>query len=422
MLVVEDGPVGGGMQPWNGVLFPSAASDWRGDTLTAAVARSVPAIGRWLGLVPGQAMQMPLQAVQGDVPLPQTPLSLVSPDPEHSLPWIVGQTISDWLIHGNAISLVTSRDSTTGLPRTWSWVPAQTVGVRKDTGGPTRYYVGGVEVPTRDVMHVQRGAQEGAPYVGIGIVEEFSRTVRRAVAQEVYEADVLTGAAVPSVAVISPNADPSERETELATQAWADRYGGPRRRPGIFPKGTTVTPLSWSPADSELSEARKMSLTDAANFLNIDGYWLGATSPGYSYKSPGPMYLNLIRQTVGPILVQIEAAWSSTLLPAGVAARFERFAAMRDDMGTTVQWVRAGIEANILTLEEGRGFLGLTGQAPADLVARHSPGSRAAAEVAQKVYLAFTAGVLTVEEARQMIEDAGATLGDTPPAPTKTEE
>ena len=55
---------------------------------------------------------------------------------------------------------------------------------------------------------------------------------------------------------------------------------------------------------------------------------------------------------------------------------------------------------------------------PAELrTIEHDTRSLSAAEVSQKVYLAVNAGVLTVEEARQMIKEAGAVLGDTPPTP-----
>ena len=393
MLVVEGAP-NVGAQPWNGVLFPAVDSDWRYvETMTAQLAQSIPSLGRVCDLVAGQAQQMPLQGWRGPHLLDPVPSVLAEPDPENSIEWITGQTIRDWLVHGNAVGYVTSRDPFTGWPRTWSWVPAEWVTATRERGEPVRYWILGEEVPAGDVLHVKRGAQPNAPWIGRGLVEQYTRTLRRFVDQEVYEGSVLNGAAVPSVAVISPNPDPTQDEIDRARSAWRRKYGGPSREPGIFPSGTSVVPLSWSPADSELSEARKLSLTDAGNLANIDGYWLGASSTGYSYKSPGPMYLNLIRQTVGPILVQVEAVWSRMLLPRGTLARFDRFAAMRDDMGTTIGWVAQGVKEGLFTLPEARGYLGMSGDVPDELIERWEARGRA-----QALGLAAASGATASED------------------------
>lgn len=371
MLVVQGDP-GTGAQPWNQVLFPAVESNWTfREAMTAAAAQGIPALGRVLDLVGGQAVQMPLQGWRGPHLLSPTPAVLDDPDPDNGIEWIVDMSVRDYLTHGNAIAYVTSRDPMTGWPRTWTWIPADWVTVTKAERDPVRYWILGVEVEGHNVAHVKRKAHPHAPWVGIGLVEQYSRTLRRIYSQESYEKAVLDGSAVPSVAVISPNDEPSQTEIDRAKEAWQRKFGGPTREPGIFPKGTQVVPLTWSPSDSQLTEARTLALTDAANLANIDGYWLGAQSAGYSYKSPGPMYLNLIRQTVGPILVPFERTWSRLLLPRGTRARFDRFAAMRDDMGTTVEWVRSGIESDLFTLEEGRGYLGLPeGDVPEELLAR----------------------------------------------------
>lgn len=184
--------------------------------------------------------------------------------------------------------------------------------------------------------------------------------------QEQYEAGVLRGSAVPSVVITSPNPDLSQAEADLAKASWMAKHTGPTREPAVFPAGTKIETLAWSPQDQQLNETRKLSLTEVANIANMDGYWLGASTTGYSYKSPGPMYLNLVRQTIGPILVQLEQAWGPVWLPSGQELKADRQAILGDDMGTTIAWLGDAVDKGLMTNEEARAYLGKSPLPPRD--------------------------------------------------------
>lgn len=206
------------------------------------------------------------------------------------------------------------------------------------------------------------------PGRGVGVLEQFMRALSRMDKQASYEENVLDGSAVPSTVVTTPNAKPSQEELDAASDRWIEKFSGPQRRPVFLPAGTTVTTLSWSPSDSQLVEARQLSLTDAANVLNMDAFWVGgAISSGLTYRSPGPMWLNLLRQTVAPILEQFELTWSLAWLPRGQRIKFQRRVVLEDDMGTTVGWVDRAVKGRLMTLSEGRVFLGLSADVPAEL-------------------------------------------------------
>lgn len=354
------------MQPWNQVVFPS--SSWAPGVLTAARLRAIPAIGRGLALTCGMAAQMPLDDVRGDVVLPR-PRLLHQPDPDRPRSWFVGQHVEDYLVHGNAVHLVTTRDKD-NWPATVAWIPAQWVDVSEsvDEPGVVDYWVHGRQLPRADVVHVRRGADPWNTARGIGVVEQYMIPLQRMVDQDRYESGVMNGSAVPSVAVIVPNPELSTAEADEAKERWVEKFAGPVREPVILPAGTEVKPLAWSPNDAQLAELRKLSLTDAANMLNIDGYWLGAESTSLTYKSPGPMYLNLIRQTVGPILEDIEGTWTAAWLPRGRQVTFLRRAVQGDDMQTTVAWVRNALAAKLITQSEGRTILGFGAEVPAELL------------------------------------------------------
>lgn len=102
-----------------------------------------------------------------------------------------------------------------------------------------------------------------------------------------------------------------------------------------------------------------MSLQDVANIYNLDGYWLGANAPGLTYRSPGPMYLALLRTSLEPVMAELEQTWSDAWLPRGQSVAFNRLTLTRDDLGTTVTTLNAAVAGGLLTQEEARQYLGL---------------------------------------------------------------
>jgi phage portal protein BeeE len=327
-----------------------------------------------LALIEGMAMQMPMDAIRGDVVLPRSRL-LEQPDPMVDRAWFVGMSWDDYLVHGNAVHLVTSRDAQGGWPASVMRLPPELVDMTVDPEGRRMYWLQGVELPIRDVVHVPRGSDPLFPGRGVGILEQHMRALSRMDKQGRYEESVLDGAAVPS-AVVSVVGKPSQEEMDDAADRWMKKFSGPQRRPVFLPDGAVVTPLSWSPSDSQLVEARQLSLTDAANVLNLDAFWVGgAIASGLTYRSPGPMWLNLLRQTVAPILEQFELTWSQAWLPRGQRVKFARRAVLEDDMGTTVGWVDRGVKGGLMTLSEGRVFLGLSAEVPAELRKKPQPAA-----------------------------------------------
>jgi HK97 family phage portal protein len=301
--------------------------------------------------------QAPLDAWRGLTALPR-PRLLERPDPDNARSWFVQCQVEDYLLNGNAIHVVTARGFD-GWPLTVSWVPAQWVNVLWTPGGEVTYSVRGKQIPRQDVVHVKRGADRWYPVRGVGVVEEYLSSLDRIAMQEGYERSALSAGAVPSVAVISPNPDLSTDEADAAKVAWLSKFSGAKREPAILPNGTQVIPLGWSPSDNQMTEARRMSLQDVANMFNLDGYWVGAPSSSMTYKSPGPMYLNLLRTSIEPVAVDFEDEWSDMWLPSTTRVRFDRQMLLRDDLETTATTLQVLVGANIMSIEEARQYLTL---------------------------------------------------------------
>lgn len=359
MTAAVSGPVTAGAgsrivfpPPGGGVGISAGPFVW-----DASSARRIPGVGRALGIYAGMLKQAPLDAWRGVQELPR-PRLLERPDPTNARSWFVQVQVEDYLLNGNAVGLVTARGAD-GWPAAASWVPAVWCYVQWTPGQPAEYWVAGRKLPREDVVHVKRGADRLYPVRGVGVVEEYLNTLDRMALEEEYERSALAHGAVPSVAVIAPNPGLSQPEADAAKLSWMEKYSGANREPAILPGGTQVIPLGWSPSDNQMTEARKMSLTDVANMFNLDGYWVGAPAASMTYRSPGPMYLNLLRTSVEPVAVDFEDVWSDAWLPRGTKVRFDRQMLLRDDMQTTVATLVQATGAPIMSVDEARQYLTL---------------------------------------------------------------
>jgi HK97 family phage portal protein len=337
----------------------------------ATTARRVPAVGRALQLYSGMCKQMPIDAYRAGALLPR-PAMLDRPDPDRGRPWFVHVSVEDYLLNGNAISYVTSRGAD-GWPTSVMWLPASWVYIMWDprTVDECSYYfaLNPMALNTADVIHIRRGSDRMYPVRGVGVVEEYLSTLDRAAAEEEYERNTLTGAAVPSVAVITPQTSITQEVAEEAKERWVMKLGGATREPVILPNGTQVIPLAWSPTDTQLIEARKLTLLDVANMFNVDGYWLGSPVSGMTYRTAAPQYQQILKTSLEPVLADFEAEWSYNWLPRGQVINFDRNKLLAEDLPTTATAVATLVSAGVLTGEQAFYLLGM----PATLATKGAP-------------------------------------------------
>ena len=336
-------------QLWPPVVDPKTLQSWVRDAPTAA---GLPGLARGLALYGGLTSQMNLDRVRADTEqiITPRPRILQQPDLDKDTPTFISDSVQEYILHGNTLCLVTARDFA-GRMAAVKWYPAWQWSVLPDD---PRYYLNGRPVDASDVVHVKRGSDPANPRRGIGIVEQNLRTLERAGLQEAYESSSLKESGVPSVAVIAPQKELTQVELDEAGQSWAEKFFGPVRRPGIFPNGTEIVPLSWSPSDQQLVLARQATGTDLANILNLDDYWLGVKGSSHTYRSPGGMFVSLLRTSLNPVLSPFEAVWGQQFVPAGSTVRFDRLALTRDDFASEVQSGSVAIDKGMLTVDEWR--------------------------------------------------------------------
>jgi HK97 family phage portal protein len=352
----------------------------------ATSARRIPAVGRCLNLLAGFVKQMPMDAYRGYTRLP-TPRLLARPDPNRGGPWFVANSVEDYLLYGNTISVVTQRGAD-GWPLAVMWLPASWVYISWNPWDEqdVTYNYAGMVLNNDDVIHVRRGADRNYPVRGVGIVEEFLSSLDRIAAEEAYEASALVAGAVPSVAIITPSLTLTQEVADEAKANWLAKFGGPVREPAILPNGTQVIPLAWSPTDAQLEQARQLSLIDVANMFNLNSYWTNAPGASMTYRTAAPLYQEIVRTSVEPLICDFEDEWSDAWLPRGTNMRFRRSQLLREDLATSTTAAVAAYGAGITTLAEARIEIGLpptpAGElAPApDMTAAGDPTPDAAAD------------------------------------------
>jgi HK97 family phage portal protein len=324
----------------------------------ALSARRVPAVGRAIQLYAGLTKQCPREAYRGFTRLP-TPRICERPMVGRGGAWFVGVNVEDYLLNGNAVNLVVAR-GTDGWPLAVRYLPINYVYLSYDPqSGEESYSYLGMPLPFDDVIHVRRGIDRWYPVRGVGVVEEYISSLDRIAMEEEYERGALSEGAVPSVAVITPQSTLTQEVADQAKEQWVEKFGGPVREPVILPNGTVVQPLAWSPTDTQLAEARRLSLLDVANMFNLDGYWLGAPVAGMTYRTAGPQYQQILRTSLEPVMIDFEEAWSDAWLPRGQRIRFDRSQLLREDLATSTTAAVAAYKAGIITAPEARAFMDL---------------------------------------------------------------
>ena len=322
--------------------------------------KGLPAAARAVGLIAGAIRQMSMDAWSGDVKLPR-PHLLEKPDriANTGRAWWIGTQVEDYLWHGNAVHVVTHRDED-GWPDSVQWVPAENVSISADGDGLPVYWIDGEPVRNQaDVVHVRRGAARGAPWRGVGVLEQHLAAADKLMKQAQAESDGYDQSGVPSVVIVAPNKDLSQEEADRAKDSWMEKFR--RRVPAVMPAGTEVKPLSWSPSDAQMVEAHQASLQDVANMFGLDGSYLGASLKGMAYKSLGRQFLQLVRETIDPITDDFEQVWSEAWFGWPLydkVIRFDKSEYLADDPATETPWLVSAVDAGIISTDEARVRLG----------------------------------------------------------------
>ncbi|HEY5880099.1 MAG TPA: phage portal protein [Nakamurella sp.] len=363
--VIVTGP-GGSYPSW------SSSGPYRGALQIAAAWRASMLLADLLGRLPWDEY-VTRPGADPDAPPEKLPTPTILDRPSPPDTRVV--TFSSWgldaLFHGNAVGVYADRDRS-GYPtaitpveadRCWIKRVERADGLPYPVGSPA-YWIGDEPNPSRapnipgrwyspdDVFHVKGPCRPGA-LRGMGVLEAGladSGALGLASMQNQQAANV-SSAGVPTMHIRSFDPDfDGGQATELKAKAIETQRV---RSPMVTNALVEVKPLSWNPTETQLLDARRLSLVDIANLFGMDAEWVNAGQVSGTYQNVESKGIDFLRHSAGGWLARFEQALS-LLRPRGHWVEANRNAELQADTLQRYQVYEIAIRNGVLTRDECR--------------------------------------------------------------------
>lgn len=361
----------------------------------------------------------------GRIRSPRQPGLLTDPAPFGlgRVAWL-SQCVMSLLLRGNAFGLIAAVDAQ-GVPAKVKWLHPDAVRVDETEAQP-RFLVGGRDI-TDLMMHIP-GIPMAGSIVGLAPVTMFRKQIELGLrAGDLAHRWYADGT---SPTGILKNAERTLSAAEAAHAKERLKSALSEHDVMVIGKDWGYEPLTASPADAQFVEAIEATANQFAAVYQVPPEDIGGkASSSMTYAT---LEMNMIRYTQRAVL-----PWSTRIenaidrwLPADQYVKFNLDSLARADLKTRMEAHAIALDIGVETLDEARALEDKAPLTPEQLVAwqEHyvvprpngagdTQGARklAAAEVAQKVYLAAGGQVLTSGEARRIIAASGFELDEPGP-------
>lgn len=322
---------------------------WRGSNLLADL----------LAQVDWDAYTLPASG-QEELVSPRPPL-LEQPSPPDARYVTYKAQFLDYLINGNAIGVIATRDANNEPTSMWP-VPTAWCGVRRVGPGASsmlpigaiEYSIAGKSYSADEVIHVKGPCAPGA-LRGFGLLEaHFAGAIATAHEQQ-RSARNMSRHGVPPGYIRYTGPDPVEPdELGEARDDWMQK----RDEGGVAALNANMefAAIAWNPDQMQLIEARQLNLNEIANLLGLPSGFVNSTNSGgtsLTYSTVDSEALGLLKWTMGGHFVN----WEQTLSLAyqrgtRVRANLDHF--LRGDTQSRYNSYFSGISAGWLLRSEVR--------------------------------------------------------------------
>jgi HK97 family phage portal protein len=364
--VIVSGP-GGSYPDWQG------QGPYRGALQIAAAWRASMLLADLLGRLPWDEYMTKSGADVDDPPvkLPVPPI-LDRPSPPDTRVVTFSSWGLDALFHGNAVGIFADRDRT-GYPTAITPVEADRCWIKRVERadgipfplGSVAYWIGpapdqtydptnisGKWYSSDDIFHVKGpcrpGALRGMGVLEAGLTESGALGLAR---MQNEQASNVSSSGVPTVHIKSfdPEFDGTQAGELKAKAIETQRV----RSPMVTNALVEVKPLSWNPTETQLLEARRLSLVDIANLFGLDAEWVNAGQVSGTYQNVESKGIDFLRHSAGGWLARFEQALS-LLRPRGHWVECNRNAELQADTLQRYQVYEIAIRNGVLTRDECR--------------------------------------------------------------------
>jgi HK97 family phage portal protein len=350
-----------------GMLPPVSWAPYSGEFEThwdwaAWSAMHIPGVWRARMLISQSIGGMPLGAWKQLEQVTPVPPILAEPRPGEDRANTVAAWVCDLLDHGNAIGVVTAWNAE-AKPTSVEPVRCTEVEIGRTEPGRVYYKIGGAVYDASQIFHAKGTCLPG-DLRGVGVLEAGLATLERVRAESAYATKAFNSGMPagllhvkdPDLQVGTDDDEPGYVTAKGIKKAWMSSVA--TGDIAVLSDLVDFVPLSWTPTDAQMIEARTLSLTDIGALYNLDGYWLGAPSAPMVYQNVQQAALQLSRFTLGFWITALEAQFSR-MLPRGTEARFNRDTLLRDDQTTQIDNGIKLLDAGAWSTNEFRLALGL---------------------------------------------------------------
>lgn len=358
---------------WSGGLHdPSRYAFLTGDPYpttpppaTERSAMGLPPFGRGVALLANAVAGTTWRAMRWDpatgtnVRIADQPSVLTDPTGPATTPWHYRwAAIEDLILYGNHVARLPTEpafiDYRTGRPGFLVPLPAHDLWLITDpeTGRYAFTFAGELLDPD-EVFHVSAGNRSGEP-LGRGVLSQYGDWLGASIAAEEHSGAYFAGGALPPAVLQSPQLLTQDQADDLK-ERWRDMTS--TREPVVLPSGYVLTPIVSNAETAQLVESRQWNASAVAMLLGIPSYKLGLPGPTMTYQNIETADIEFVRDSVdryGSPLVESFTKW---LMPHGTSVAWDYAGRMRADQKTTADVLSTLTGAGILTLDEARAML-----------------------------------------------------------------
>lgn len=350
--------------PWKSPLYEAggAYGGFAGGTMLAG---RVSTVFTCQDLISRTLATMDMTVTQSSSPI-VGPSWLENPEPAIYVSMVDAMkcVVNSLLARGNAYVACTARYANGQVAR-WVVLNPDTVEVQIASGLPT-YWVNGVEVSRKDLLHLKYQLCPGDPY-GISPLEAVWRNLMSADALERWGTELAVGGGIPT-AILKTQAKVTGPQAKELKQSWVEAAQSRGVYPVILSNGLDYQPLNLKPTDIGLLDLRKFDEARIAAAYGVPLWLIGLpmeTGSSMTYTNVQSTFDFFWRATLRAIGYNITMGLSGWALPRGQWLRLNSESLVRPGILERSQAYLNLIKATVLTPAEARVFENLAPVPPA---------------------------------------------------------
>lgn len=326
---------------------------------------SLPAVNRATSLICDTISGLPWHVYKGNDILP-TPAWVSDPqnlardgrNPNTRGPEVINVRLSavefwtEWLVSalwlGDGYIYVPQRDAA-GAPQPPLW----TLNPKHIEIEDGRYYVRDSDEPLdpSQIIHL-RGAPPYKGGHGRGVLTSSGLDLALALTVRDYAASQYASG-IPYGYLKSSQPRMDETQATDLRNKWIAQHGSSRRSIAVLNATTEFVPLTISPLDAQLSEARTWSLRDIALAFGLPPYMLGVAGDTSTYANVESRGIEFRTYTLLPHIRRIESTLGAEL-PLGTDLHVETAGLERADTATRYAAYKIALDSGFMTRDEVR--------------------------------------------------------------------